>query len=137
MKTVLTGLLTLGACGALRRRLAEEERADAEYAGGRVRVTRLWNDAAAFGLQIPRGILTAVSSAALTLLWIRRKEHPISAGLVLGGGLSNLLERLLKGKVLDYVQFPKAAGRLKKYVFNLADFAIFLGCAGLFLHRRK
>lgn len=134
MKTLLTGLLTFGACDTLRRRL--EQRGE-EYAGGHVKLTKLWNENGAFSLKIPREVLTAASAAALALLWSRRKTAPVSAGLVLGGGISNLLERLLRGKVLDYVQFPKAPGKLKQYVFNLADFAIFLGCAGVFLRRRK
>ena len=45
------------------------------------------------------------------------------------------VERLRQGKVYDYVQFPKAPGRLKQYIFNLADFAILLG--GLCLSLRK
>ena len=59
----------------------------------------------------------------------------MGVGLILGGGLSNLLERLRQGKVYDYVQFPKAPGRIKQYIFNLADFAIRLG--GLCLSLRK
>ena len=56
---------------------------------------------------------------------------------MLGGGLSNLMERLLHGKVYDYLQFPKAPGRLKRYVYNLADFAILLGGIGLLLRKKK
>ena len=62
----------------------------------------------------------------------------LGAGLILGGGLSNLWERLRHGRVYDYVRFPKAPGKLKQYVFNLADFAIFLGAALVLLgHGRK
>ena len=81
-------------------------------------------------------MVTAVSAALLGVLWARRKEHPVSTGLVLGGGLSNLLERLRQGKVYDYVQFPKAPGRWSRYVYNLADFAIILGGIG-FMFRKK
>ena len=59
----------------------------------------------------------------------------MGVGLILGGGISNLLERLRQGKVYDYIQFPKAPGRIKQYIFNLADFAILLG--GLCLSARK
>ena len=61
----------------------------------------------------------------------------VGVGLILGGGVSNLTERLKTGKVYDYVQFPKAPGRLKQYVYNLADFAIFLGGMLLVLRRKK
>lgn len=67
--------------------------------------------------------------------WGRR--NPAAAGLVLGGGLSNLWERLRLGRVYDYIRFPKAPGRLGRYVFNLADLAVFLGAAGLLLGRRR
>ncbi|WP_300638328.1 signal peptidase II, partial [uncultured Oscillibacter sp.] len=58
-------------------------------------------------------------------------------GLVAGGGLSNLWERLRRGRVYDYLRFPKAPGPLGRYVYNLADLAIFLGAAGLLLGRRR
>ena len=61
----------------------------------------------------------------------RRKRSPAAAGLVLGGGLSNLRERLHTGAVYDYLQFPKAPSPLNRYVFNLADLAIILGSCRL------
>ena len=39
--------------------------------------------------------------------------------------------------VYDYVRFPKAPGALKRYVFNLADFAIFAGAIALLLGSGK
>ena len=57
----------------------------------------------------------------------------LGAGLLLGGGLSNLWERIRHGRVLDYLRFPKAPGPLKKYTYNLADLAIFAGALGLVL----
>ena len=70
------------------------------------------------------------------MLLARRKDSA-AAGLLLGGGLSNLMERQLHGRVLDYVQFPKAPGILKRYVFNLADFAILTGGVALAVQTRK
>ena len=60
-----------------------------------------------------------------------------AAGALLGGGLSNLWERLRHGRVLDYLRVPKAPGMLKRYTYNLADLAIFLGAALLVLRRRR
>ncbi|MDK2808667.1 MAG: signal peptidase [Clostridiales bacterium] len=45
--------------------------------------------------------------------------------LLLGGGLSNLYDRIKKGYVVDY--FIINYGRLKKVIFNLSDMLIFLG----------
>ena len=67
-------------------------------------------------------------------------RNPAAAGLVLGGGLSNFWERLRRGRVYDYLRFPGAPGPLGRYVYNLADLAVFLGAAGLLLgglHRRR
>ena len=66
-----------------------------------------------------------------------RKRAPAAAGLILGGGLSNLWERLRHGWVYDYLRFPKAPGPLGRYVYNLADLVLFLGAAGLLLGRRR
>lgn len=137
MITACIALLTLGGCVAARWYLDRSSRREEEYAGGRVRLKALWNEGAAFGLPIGRKVVAAVSAALLGVLWAKRKEHPVSTGLVLGGGLSNLLERLRQGKVYDYVQFPKAPGRWKRYVFNLADFAIFLGGVGLIFRKKR
>lgn len=62
--------------------------------------------------------------------------QPLGAGLALGGGLSNLWERVRYGRVYDYVRFPKLP-RLWRYVWNLADFAIVLGGTLLALLDRK
>lgn len=127
MKTVLTSLATLGACHATRWYLDRSSRKPAETAGGHLRLTALWNKGAAFGLPVRKEGLLVLSGAVLGAVWLLRGRSPIGAGLALGGGAANLTERLRHGKVYDYVQFPKAPGKLKRYVFNLADFAIFAG----------
>ena len=127
MLTVLTALTTLGGCTAARWYLNRTSRRDSEYAGGRVKLRSLWNEGAAFGLKIPRKVLLSLSGAVLGTLWMERKRHPVGAGLALGGGLSNLAERLRHGKVYDYVRFPKAPKSANRYVYNLADFAIAAG----------
>lgn len=136
MLTAFIAALTLGGCVAARWYLDRPSRREKEHVGGQVRLKALWNEGTAFSLPIGRSVVTAVSAVLLGVLWARRKEHPVSTGLVLGGGLSNLLERLRQGKVYDYVQFPKAPGRWSRYVYNLADFAIILGGIG-FMFRKK
>lgn len=135
MKTVLTGVATFGVCHAVRWYLDRSSRKTAETAGGHIRLTALWNKDAAFGLPIRREGLLVLSGAVLGTVWLLRNRAPVGAGLALGGGAANLAERLHNGKVYDYVQFPKAPGKLKRYVFNLADFAIFVG--GLLLTAGK
>ena len=137
MLTILTALAALSACTAARWYLDRTSRRESEYAGGRLRLRAMWNGGAAFGLPIRKAALPAASLAALGMLWTQRRRSPVGVGLSLGGGLSNLLERLRRGSVYDYIQVPKAPGRLKRYVFNLADFAILLGGVCLALRRKK
>ena len=136
LTTWITGM-TLSGCSVARRYLNRADRRDTEYAKGSIKLRTLWNEGAAFGLPIKPSAVIAASISLMALLWARRKEHPVSTGLVLGGGLSNLLERLLHGRVYDYLQFPKAPGKLKRYVYNLADFFILLGGIGLLFRKKK
>lgn len=54
----------------------------------------------------------------------------VGAGLFIGGGLSNLEDRLINGYVTDYFRFCKAKWkRLGRIVFNVADMCVFLGAA--------
>ena len=77
-----------------------------------------------------------IGSMILPFVWLFRRRSPLGAGLALGGGLSNLWERVRYGRVYDYVRFPKLP-RLWRYVWNLADFAIVLGGTLLALLDRK
>jgi len=92
-----------------------------------VRITALWNEKGAFGLNISRNMLMSLSGAALGTVWTQRRRNPIGAGLILGGGTSNLLERMRHGEIYDYIRFPKLPKPINRYVYNLADFAIFAG----------
>jgi len=72
-------------------------------------------------------VLLGVLLLAFALL-LPKKGHrlyKLGLSLVLGGGISNVSDRIFRGKVVDY--FSINLGRLKKVVFNLADFAIFIG----------
>lgn len=135
--TVCVAAAVWGLCAAVRRRLRRGGRRERAWWGGSVRLTELWNSGAAFDLPVRRQTVAAGSLIALTAALLQGRRHPVSAGLVLGGGLSNLWERLRLGRVYDYVRFPAAPGPLGRYVFNLADFAVFLGAAGLALGGRR
>ena len=120
---------------------AEDRQLPRRFFGDRLRIERLYNAGMMYGLgqKWPRlvlflpaaALLTAVGWAAFLLkrekgLWLK-----IGAGLLLGGGLSNLLDRAKNGRVLDYIRLPKLPGKLKNTVFNLADVAIFFGALAL------
>ena len=137
MVTILTATAVLALCTVVRWYLDRPARRDSEHFGGRVQLTALWNEGAAFGLPIPKRALMVLSVLCLGWLWTLRKSAPLGAGLVLGGGASNLLERLKHGRVFDYIRFPKGPQKLRRYVYNLADFAVFLGGLFLLLGKRR
>lgn len=137
MLTIITALAALGACASARWYLDRTSRRETECAGGRIRLRSVRNGGAAFGLPIGKKLLPGAALAALGMLWAQRRRSPFGVGLALGGGVSNLLERLHRGSVYDYIQFPRAPGQLKRYVFNLADFAILLGGLSLALRRKR
>ena len=136
MLTLCIAAAVLAACTALRWFLNRPGRKDEAFWNGRIRLTALWNEGAAFSLPMKRTLVAALSILILPLVWVFRRRNPIGAGLALGGGLSNLWERLRHGRVYDYVQFPKLP-KLGRYVGNLADFAILLGGLLLALFERK
>ena len=125
-------------CGQVRSALERKGLPRRELAGGRVRIAPRYNQGAGFeALPLSARQMAPLSLAALWALLCRWGFRGMGAGLLLGGGLSNLWERLRYGRVLDYLRVPKAPGMLKRYTYNLADLAIFLGAALLVLRRRR
>ena len=71
------------------------------------------------------------------LTWLRVLKKPLGkvqgilvrlgGALVLGGGLSNLNDRITKGYVTDYVSFNVKSEKLRRIVFNISDMCIAVG----------
>jgi len=73
--------------------------------------------------------LTAVALVAVLVWFVRRPGRPgawLATGLLVGGALGNLVDRLREGAVTDFVKLPHWPA------FNLADTAITLGVVTLF-----
>ncbi len=69
--------------------------------------------------------------------WLRRWHSnstgmQFSAGLLIGGAIGNVLDRLVFGYVQDFLNMS-CCGFNNPYVFNVADVLIFAGAAGLFI----
>lgn len=85
-----------------------------------------------------RWILVAVALAisAFVVVWVRReggsKLVHASAGLLVGGALGNVVDRVLYGYVADFLNMS-CCGIENPYAFNVADIAVFLGALGLVL----
>jgi signal peptidase II len=68
------------------------------------------------------------------LIWLRRAETVLlkaAIGLVIGGAVGNVIDRLLRGAVVDFLDFH--LGEWHWFAFNLADSAICVGVAALLL----
>jgi signal peptidase II len=106
-----------------------------------------WNEGINFGLlasshDLARWalILLALGISTWVWLWVRREPHStrvqLSAGLLIGGALGNVVDRLIYGAVADFLN-TSLPGWENPYSFNVADIAIFFGAVGLVLFTGK
>ena len=116
-----------------KRKLGEET----ELLGGKIVLTKYYNKGAALNLLSKKpdimtlihtgfwGFLAGIFAGAL-----KRKENPgllTGLALLLGGGASNLYDRMKKKHVVDYFSFGVKWKRLRNIIFNVSDLFIFLG----------
>jgi signal peptidase II len=101
---------------------------------GPFRLSMVWNKGVSFGFLNgdfgwTRWALSAFDLAVATglALWVRRAERPLLAiaiGLVIGGAIGNLIDRLRIGAVADFLDFHEV---FFPWVFNIADSGITVG----------
>ncbi len=100
-----------------------------------------WNEGVNFGLfsgssDLTKWILIAIALAVcgFVLYWVKRdapgRLGMISAGLLVGGALGNVVDRLLYGAVADFLNMS-CCGFEIPYAFNVADITVFAGALGL------
>jgi signal peptidase II len=69
-------------------------------------------------------------------IWIKREQPKnivmLAAGLLIGGALGNVVDRLLYGAVVDFLNMS-CCGIVNPYAFNIADVEIFIGAVGVAL----
>lgn len=115
------------------------EGASVEGIRGVFRLTYIENKGAAFGILSEHRwvfmILSVIAIAAILFYLWREKPESILArlalGMILGGGIGNMIDRVLRGAVIDFVdveliRFP--------YIFNVADAFVCVGCVLLILY---
>ncbi|EDM69402.1 lipoprotein signal peptidase [Roseobacter sp. AzwK-3b] len=72
------------------------------------------------------GIAILVGAVMATiLLGKRRVSHAIAGGMIFGGALSNVMDRLTFGYVFDYINTP-FLGMTNPFSYNIADIFIVL-----------
>jgi signal peptidase II len=73
-------------------------------------------------------VLTLIALAALVSYLVWRPERPylwVPTGMLIGGAIGNLIDRLAHGAVTDFIKFPFWPA------FNVADISITLGVFAL------
>ncbi len=104
--------------------------------------TMAWNTGINFGLfgggsEATRWVLVALALVicAWVLVWAWRERTntmmQLAAGLLVGGALGNVIDRLRYGAVADFINMS-CCGINNPFAFNIADVGIFAG-AGLLI----
>jgi signal peptidase II len=100
-----------------------------------------WNRGINFGLlsgdsDVTRWVLIAIALgiSAWVVWWMRTErgnwKAEVSGGLLVGGALGNVIDRIAYGAVADFLNMS-CCGIENPYAFNVADIAIFVGAIGL------
>ena len=79
-------------------------------------------------------IALALGISAWVWFWVRREKlglwAQVSAGLLIGGAMGNVIDRLSYGAVADFLNMS-CCGIDNPFSFNIADVGVFLGAVGL------
>jgi signal peptidase II len=102
-----------------------------------------WNEGVNFGLfpaahDLGRWLLIGLALAISAWIWAwaardrTNARLQVGAGMVIGGALGNVVDRIVHGAVADFLNMG-LPGFDNPFSFNVADAAIFLGALGLVL----
>lgn len=104
---------------------------------GRIILEKYYNTGAALNFLSKRPhILRALHTAVLIVVGIayylalKASGRPLTkTGLafLFGGGAGNLFDRYTKGHVIDYFRINIGSKRLRRVIFNVSDFFVFIG----------
>ena len=78
--------------------------------------------------------LVALAITATLVIWLARIDKPwvaVALGLIIGGAIGNVIDRLADGAVVDFLDFHW--GEHHWPAFNVADTGITIGAAALIL----
>jgi len=107
---------------------------------GPIHLTGVWNPGVSFGFRqaqhdLMRWLLVTFSIVVSIFLaiWVRRSERPLFAvavGLLMGGAIGNVIDRIRIGAVADFIDMSRL---FFPWIFNVADSAISVGICLLLL----
>lgn len=99
-----------------------------------LKLVHVRNEGVAFGIDVGGAalliVIIALALTALLLYFARHASRPwmwLPTGLLLGGAIGNLIDRIHQGHVTDFLKVPKWPA------FNVADVAITVGVVALLL----
>ena len=136
MKFYVVGLLVL-LLDQLTKYLVVHHLGNGPLLGAVLRLTLTENSGAAFGLfpgaRLSFIVISLLAAAGLVYanhaMCTRGSGWRLSLGLILGGNVGNLVDRVRLGRVTDFVDMGVGATRWP--VYNLADAAVVLGAVSL------
>ncbi len=111
-----------------------------EFIGDLVRISKVYNDGAIFGFLDASATLMAVLSLFVIagITWYEWRHAAglgplvtVGLGLLLGGAIGNLIDRVVYGHVIDFVDM--GVGDTRWYAWNISDASVFIGIVVLFL----
>lgn len=120
-----------------------------EKCDGKVKIIRTYNEGMANNLmeQEPEKVkklstlvlvIFTIISIPLLLFKKTRKIRKLGIALIIGGAASNVSDRYIRGKVVDYIQFDFGkSDRISRVTYNLADFCVIAGVVMYGIGKRK
>lgn len=108
--------------------------------GDLVRIAKSYNDGGIFGIAGDSAPILAFASLGViaVIVWVEGRQGrndpllTVALGLLLGGALGNLVDRLRFGHVVDFVDM--GIGQTRWYTWNIADAAISIAIVLLIVH---
>lgn len=134
----------------IKKRIDEtrELQEESDVCGGRLILRKYYNKGAALDFLegnprlvrlVASGVLLALCGMAALVSGKKGNwGEKLGLSMILGGGASNLYDRVKKGHVVDYFSFKSRFPKVQRVIFNISDLFIFLGSL-LFLifHKEK
>ena len=141
MKSVLTALLVILADQATKLAIVAnfDRGEEIEVLGSLLRLGHARNSGAVFGILKGSGdyfaVFSLIAAAVIAVVIYLARKSPaavkVALGLVLGGALGNLVDRIRLGAVVDFIDIGINAVRWPS--FNIADLAITVGVITLII----